>query len=86
MFSHGGMFFGTRMDTDIHGFCHADEFSLNTNRSNITNLPCGWVFYSPTDGTDEHRFTMRMSIFLAHGWTRIDTDFAMRMSVSLNTN
>ena len=24
-------------------------------------------------------FTMRMSIFLAHGWTRIGTDFAMRM-------
>ena len=42
-----------QMDTD---FYHADEFSLNTNRSNITNLPCGCVFYSPTDSTDGHRF------------------------------
>ena len=46
--SRGGLFFlprmnllGTRMDTDEHGFAMRMCMFLNTNRSNITNLPCG---------------------------------------------
>ena len=64
--SRGWLFFlprmnllGTRMDMDESGFAMRMGMFLNTNRSNITNLPCGWVFYSPTDCTDEHRYSLQ---------------------------
>ena len=39
-FEHESNVFGTRMDTDEHGFYRAEDY----------------IIYSPTDVTDEHRF------------------------------
>ena len=56
------------MNTD---FAMRRSIFLNTNITNITNLPCGLIFYSPTDGTDEHRF-YHADVYIFG--TRMDTD------------